>query len=47
MRIAYHLGAHCTDDERLLRTLIANRALLADEGVVVPDPGGFVMMIVV
>lgn len=41
MRIAYHLGAHCTDDERLLRTLIANRALLADGGVVVPDPGRY------
>jgi len=38
MRIAYHLGAHCTDDERLSRCLLKNRAVLAEQGIVVPDP---------
>lgn len=37
MRIAYHLGAHCTDEERLLRCLIANRPALAAQGIVVPE----------
>ena len=38
MRIVYHLGAHCTDDERLLRCLLKNRDLLAKQGIVVPGP---------
>lgn len=38
MRIVYHLGVHCTDDERLLRLLLRNRAALAAEGIVVPGP---------
>ena len=38
MRIIYHLGAHCTDEERLIRCLLKNRAVLADQGIVVPAP---------
>ena len=38
MRIVYHLGAHCTDDERLLRCLLKNRGVLARQGIVVPGP---------
>ncbi len=38
MRIVYHLGAHCTDDERLIRCLLKNRAVLAEEGIAVPSP---------
>ena len=38
MRIVYHLGAHCTDEERLLRCLLKNRAVLAKQGIVVPGP---------
>lgn len=38
MRIVYHLGAHCTDEERLIRCLLKNRAALADQGIVVPAP---------
>jgi hypothetical protein len=38
MRIVYHLGAHCTDEERLVRCLLKNRGLLADQGIVVPSP---------
>jgi len=38
MRIVYHLGAHCTDEERLVRCLLKNRAVLAEQGIVVPSP---------
>ncbi|MES2916955.1 MAG: hypothetical protein V4753_17740 [Pseudomonadota bacterium] len=38
MRIVYHLGAHCTDEDRLVRCLLKNRARLAEEGIVVPAP---------
>ncbi|MFN3992398.1 MAG: hypothetical protein ACK4IU_05765 [Tabrizicola flagellatus] len=38
MRIVYHLGAHCTDDDRLVRCLLKNRAKLAEQGIVVPAP---------
>ena len=38
MRIVYHLGAHCTDEERLVRCLLKNRVPLADQGIVVPSP---------
>lgn len=38
MRIVYHLGAHCTDEERLVRCLLKNRALLNDQGILVPSP---------
>ncbi|NPD15720.1 hypothetical protein HOY34_10950 [Xinfangfangia sp. D13-10-4-6] len=38
MRIVYHLGVHCTDEERLIRCLLKNRATLAAEGILVPAP---------
>ncbi|MBM3614681.1 MAG: hypothetical protein FJX28_04410 [Alphaproteobacteria bacterium] len=38
MRIAYHLGAHFTDDERLLRCLLKNRDVLMQHEIVVPEP---------
>lgn len=38
MRIVYHLGVHCTDEDRLVRCLLKNRATLADQGIVVPSP---------
>jgi len=41
MRIVYHLGAHCTDEERLLRCLLKNRGVLAAEGIIVPGPAKY------
>lgn len=41
MRIAYHLGVHCTDDDRLVRTLLRNADRLAAEGIEVPDPARY------
>ena len=38
MRIVYHLGAHCTDEERLLRCLLKNRGVLGAQGIDVPGP---------
>jgi hypothetical protein len=38
MRIVYHLGAHCTDEDRLVRCLLKNRAALAEQGIIVPSP---------
>jgi hypothetical protein len=38
MRIVYHLGAHCTDEDRLVRCLLKNRATLAEQGIIVPAP---------
>lgn len=37
MELALHLGAHLTDEGRLLRCLSANRKLLAQQGIAVPD----------
>ncbi|GHC14863.1 MULTISPECIES: hypothetical protein [Gemmobacter] len=41
MRIAYHLGVHCTDDDRLVRTLHRNAGQLAAVGIEVPEPGRY------
>lgn len=41
MRIVYHLGAHCTDEERILRCLLTNRGALAEQGIVVPGPARY------
>ena len=41
MRIVYHLGAHGTDEERLLRCLLKNRQVLGEQGIVVPGPARY------
>lgn len=41
MRIVYHLGAHGTDEERLLRCLLKNRQVLGAQGIVVPGPARY------
>ncbi|MXQ06776.1 hypothetical protein GQ651_02840 [Alphaproteobacteria bacterium GH1-50] len=41
MQILFHLGAHCTDDGLLIRSILRNRARLAEEGIVVPGPGRY------
>lgn len=41
MQIAFHLGVHCTDDERLLRGLLKNRQRLSEAGVAVPGPARY------
>lgn len=41
MNILFHLGAHCTDDGLLIRSILRNRAVLAKEGIIVPGPGRY------
>ncbi|RVV99317.1 hypothetical protein EKE94_01060 [Mesobaculum littorinae] len=41
MEIAFHIGAHCTDDDRLLKTLHRNAEALAAQGVSVPAPAQY------
>lgn len=38
MEVACHIGAHCTDDDRLLKSLNRNAETLAEHGVAVPEP---------
>jgi hypothetical protein len=38
MRIVYHLGAHFTDEERLLKSLLKDRDFLAKHDIAVPGP---------
>lgn len=45
MQIVYHLGAHFTDEERLVKCLMANHDVLAGEGVWVPDPKSYRAML--
>ncbi len=41
MQLAFHLGAHATDDERLIRTLAANPEALAAAGSHAPAPRAY------
>lgn len=38
MQIAYHIGAQCTDDGRLLKSVLKNADLLLENGIHVPAP---------
>ncbi|MCV6591739.1 MAG: hypothetical protein OIF48_02215 [Silicimonas sp.] len=41
MEIIFHIGAHCTDDGLLIRSILKNRAKLAEEGIGVPGPSRY------
>ena len=41
MRIILHAGVQCTDDERLLKTLLRNKETFAKAGVAVPHPKSY------
>lgn len=41
MEIALHVGAHLTDDGRLVRCLVKNREILFGQGIEVPAPGRY------
>lgn len=41
MQVILHTGAHCTDADRLLKSLLKNRDLCSKQGVAVPGPGKF------
>lgn len=41
MQVIFHAGAHCTDEDRLLKCLLRNKAQLARHGTAVPGPGKY------
>ena len=41
MHIALHIGAHCTDEDQILKTLLANTDALGKQAIVVPDPSRY------
>lgn len=41
MDIAFHIGTHCTDEDRLVRSLLRDRGPLAERGIAVPAPGRY------
>ncbi|WP_457771019.1 hypothetical protein [Phycobium rhodophyticola] len=41
MQVVLHAGAHCTDEDRILKCLLKNRAEFAKIGSIVPPPGRY------
>lgn len=41
MQIVYHIGANCTDQDRLLKSVLKNAETFANLGVKVPGPGKY------
>lgn len=41
MQLVLHTGAHYTEEDRLLKSLLANHAQLTDMGVLVPNPNNY------
>ncbi len=41
MQVAVHIGAHATDEGRLLKSLFRNQGVLARQGVLLPGPGRY------
>lgn len=41
MEIAFHIGANCTDDDRLLRSLLRNTNTFGQAGIRVPGPNRY------
>lgn len=41
MQIALHIGANCTDDDRILKSLLKNGEEFSEYGVKVPGPGKY------
>lgn len=41
MKISLHIGAHCTDGDQLVKSLLKNTQVLSDEGVLAPGPSKY------
>ncbi len=41
MQIAFHIGANCTDEDRLLKSLLKNGDTFRKHGIAVPGPGRY------
>ncbi len=41
MQVAFHIGANCTDEDRLLKSIFKNADILLQDGVAVPGPSRY------
>lgn len=41
MQVVFHTGAHCTDEDRLLKCLLSNREAFSKQGISIPGPGKY------
>ncbi|MAM61524.1 hypothetical protein [Maritimibacter sp. UBA3975] len=41
MQIAFHIGAHCTDEDQLVKSLVKNTQVFTEQGVAVPGPSRY------
>ncbi len=41
MQIAFHIGANCTDEDRLLKSILRNADALLQQSIAVPGPGKY------
>ena len=41
MKIIFHAGAHCTDDDRILKCLLRNKEEFSQRWIAVPGPGKY------
>ena len=41
MKIIFHTGAHCTDEDRILKCLLRNKESFSQRGIAVPGPGKY------
>lgn len=41
MQIALHIGANCTDDDRILKSLLKNAGSFSADGIKIPGPGKY------
>ena len=41
MQVILHIGAHCTDDDKLLKALLRNAEALRADGIAIPGPGRY------
>jgi len=41
MQIVYHIGANCTDGDRLVRSLVKNSAMMEPRGIHIPAPSKY------
>jgi len=41
MQVVFHIGAPCTDDDRLIKSLLRNREAFAGDGIAIPTPAQY------
>ncbi len=41
MQVSFHIGAHYTDDQKILRSMLKNKEALLEQGIVIPGPSRY------